>query len=55
MEGRDIGTVVFSNAELKIFLKPRPKRANVGGKNISKKANTDLEQVLEGFTSATTT
>ena len=49
MEGRDIGTVVFSNAELKIFLEATPEaRAERRWKEHIEKGETlDLEQVLD--------
>ena len=43
MEGRDIGTVVFPHAELKIFLEAAPEaQPTVAGSNTKKKANTLL-------------
>jgi cytidylate kinase len=49
MEGRDIGTVVFSNAELKIFLEAAPEaRAERRWKEHIEKGETlDLEHVLD--------
>src|SRR5438309_2697485 len=49
MEGRDIGTVVFPNAELKIFLEATPEaRAERRSKeHIEKGENVNAEQALE--------
>ena len=49
MEGRDIGTVVFPNAELKIFLEAAPEtRAERRWKEHREKGETfELSQVLE--------
>jgi CMP/dCMP kinase len=49
MEGRDIGTVVFPNAELKVFLEATPEaRAERRSKeHIEKGEHVDVEQALE--------
>ena len=49
MEGRDIGTVVFPNAELKIFLEAAPEaRAERRSKEHSEKGEyVDIAQALE--------
>jgi cytidylate kinase len=49
MEGRDIGTVVFPNAELKIFLEASPEvRAERRWKEHQEKGeNFSIEEVLE--------
>lgn len=51
MDGRDIGTVVFPQAELKIFLTARPEvRANRRLKELQEKGdNLSFEEVLENL------
>ncbi len=57
MDGRDIGTVVFPQAELKIFLTARPEvRANRRLKELQEKGeNLSFEEVLENLRERDTT